>query len=82
MNILKGIIFYPLLWLRWILIKVGRLLAGLLLFAALLSFFMGDVPTKISAAWAVMSFMLFMLCHFYDWALVKLNPTDHVLMLD
>ena len=81
-NVLKGIVFYPLLWLRGIVIKVGRLLAGLLLFAALLSLWVGDIPTKISIAWAVMSFALFLLCHFYDWVLIKLNPTDNILILD
>lgn len=81
-NILKGIVFYPLLWLRGILVKLGRLLAGLLLFAALTSLFFDEMPTKLSIAWAVMSFALFMLCHFYDWVLTKLNPTDNILIFD
>ncbi|CAK3333889.1 conserved hypothetical protein [Vibrio crassostreae] len=82
MNILKGVVFYPLLWLRGLLIRIGRLIAGLLLFSALLSALMGELPTQISITFAVMSFALFMLCHFYDWILIKLNPTDNILILD
>lgn len=81
-NVLKGMVFYPLLWLRGLLIRVGRFLAGLFMFGVLLSFFVGDIPTKISIAWGLLSFALFMLCQFYDWVLVKLNPTDSILVLD
>ncbi len=82
MKILQSLLFYPLLWLRGLFIRVGRILAGLLLLGTVLSLFFGGVPVKATIAWAVMSFALFMLCHFYDVVLIKLNPTDNILLLD
>ncbi|HFU0470685.1 TPA: hypothetical protein ACGTTL_002458 [Vibrio parahaemolyticus] len=82
LNILKGIIFYPLLWLRGLLIKIGRFLAGFLLLAALVTAFLPEIDKAFTTILAVMSFTLFMLCHFYDWVLLKLNPTGHTLILE
>lgn len=82
MKILKSILFFPLLWLRGLFIRIGRIIAGLFLFGAIGGFFMGDLPVTLPIVCGVMSFALFMLCEFYDWLLLKLNPTNTVYILD
>ena len=86
MNVLKSIIFYPMMWLRPIVILVGNGLAGFLLLGALLflaiSFFSGGSEEDKATFMSVfilpafgMSFFCFLVTFLYDRILLALNPT-------
>lgn len=81
MSIVKGLIFYCLLYLRSLFFIVSRLLSFIALVAATVTFLMGTNPTMAWTCIAV-SFTLFVLRHSYDSLLAKLIPpgTEYVLV--
>jgi hypothetical protein len=84
MNILKSIIFYPMMWLRGIFLLVGKVLQGFFLLGALLILFAGrgqDYFWPMLLMCSGFSFFFFLLTQFYDQILLKLNPTGNDLFL-
>lgn len=84
MNILKSIIFYPMMWLRGIFLLVGKVLQGLFLLGAIFILFAGqghDYFWTLFLTFSGFSFFFFLLTQFYDQILLKLNPTGNDLFL-
>ncbi|PCE67546.1 hypothetical protein B6G00_04150 [Salinivibrio sp. YCSC6] len=81
-NLLRNIIFYPMLWLRGIFVGLGRLISGLCLIVAVISLFFERLETAMTIWMVVASFGFFMFNMIYDSILLKLNPTGHILILD
>lgn len=79
-NTIKGIIFYPMFWLRGIFLLVGKLLGGFLLLGGIFEYFIG-APTIIWSMTLTFSFLIFILRQTYDTILLKLNPTGRDLIL-
>ncbi len=82
MGILKTVLFYPMLWLRGIFVRIGRLIAGILLLATIGLFFSPDIPWDKHVVIGALSFGTFLLCEFYDRILLKLSPNDVNYFLD
>jgi len=87
MWLLKSILFYPLLFLRGLIIAIGGLLSGFCILVTLvLSIFkwtdnLPDMPWLEVLIPAGAGFVIFILLEFYDQILLKLNPTDSELTL-
>lgn len=84
MNIIKSLIFYPMLWLRTPVIMLGKIVGGLLFLGAVMVFFMEQDKEgywTMQLTFVGLSFFFFMLNQFYDHILLKLNPTDSELFL-
>ena len=87
MKIIKALLFYPLLWLRGIVLRIGRLLSGLCLLGVASMLILKSIDKAPNLEWtqilmsAVMAFAIFMLLEFYDQLLLKLNPTSNKLTL-
>lgn len=77
---LKILFFYPLLWLRGIVLGLGKFFGTLYLLGFIFTLFM-DIFWGIKVVYAVLACMTFLLCHFYDQILFKLNPTNGTLYL-
>lgn len=87
MNFLKALLFYPLLWLRGLVLAIGRVLSGLLLLASLIIVIVKLNSDTNNISWlnalipAITGFVIFMIMEFYDQILLKLNPTNNELTL-
>lgn len=85
MKILKALIFYPMLWLRGIFLTIGSIASRLLLIIAIavLLFTQSSQHNEwVAYILFAASFGFFLLNHFYDLILLKLNPTDCELYLE
>ena len=76
--VLSSTLYFPLLWLRFPIIVVLRILSGLSLISAVMlaiswMFGKGSFPGWPSIASAVASFTLFAVAYAYDWVLLRLN---------
>jgi hypothetical protein len=87
MNFLKALLFYPMFWLRGLILAIGRILSGLLLFVSIVIVIIKINSDTNDMSWmtalmpAIMGFSIFMLMEFYDQILLKLNPTNNELIL-
>lgn len=75
-----SLIFYPMLWLRGLFQRIGNFLSGFFLLGLILGLFL-HAPIGFLIGCGVFSFGFFLLTHFYDQILLKLNPTGNVLIL-
>ncbi len=86
MRFLKSLLFYPLLWLRGLVLLVGKLMSGFFMLGFLLvgGFkFAGELEVSgwIVAFYAVAGVVVFTLVELYDQLLLRLNPTGYDLIL-
>lgn len=84
MKVLKSLIFYPMMWLRGIFLLAGKVLQVIFLLGAILILFAGqghDYFWTMLLTFSGFSFFFFLLTHFYDQILLKLNPTGNDLLL-
>ena len=87
MRFMKAVIFYPMLWLRGIINLIGRFVAGLFLLGFIFVCCAKLLGVEYVRWWDVgliglMSFVIFLLLEFYDQILLRLNPTDNILILE
>lgn len=85
-TIFRFLIFYLMLWLRPIILRIGNLLSGF----CFLIFVMGVIENlflSLDFSWSFIlsfgltSFVIFWLTEYYDRILLRLNPTGNVLIL-
>lgn len=79
-RVVKGLVFYPMLWLRGILIWLLLALSGLFLLGGIFMW----IVTGLEFGTGLMlglSFVLFLFRQAYDHILIKINPTDNFLYL-
>lgn len=82
LKLLKSIIFYPMLWLRGVLLGICKIISGVFLLGFIVSLFYGkSAPLSMKIILGVLSFIFFILSFWYDTLLLKLNPTDIELTL-
>lgn len=81
MKAIKGIIFYPMLFVRGVFIAISKVAGFMLLFGFFITLFLNGVSWELKLYLVVVAFILFLLRHFYDVILLKLNPTNTALML-
>ncbi len=87
MKIIKMAIFYPMFWVRGLFLFIEKFVASLFLLAAIFIGVLSAAAEEGDIAWGkvfiygICSFMIFMLCQFYDQILLKLNPTGNDLTL-
>ena len=84
LNVLKSILFYPMMWLRGIFLLVGRFLQGFFLLGLIMVIFIGrgqEYFWMLLFTFAGGSFSFFLLTRFYDQILLRLNPTGKDLIL-
>ncbi|MBD2503896.1 hypothetical protein [Anabaena azotica] len=80
------IIFYLMLWMRPIIIRIGKLIAGFLMIVFIVGVIQLFVlPNNIGwsriLGFGLTSFIIFMLTEYYDNILLKINPTGNRLFL-
>ncbi|WP_193200794.1 hypothetical protein [Nostoc sp. MG11] len=85
-KISRGIIFYLMLWLRPIVLRVGKVVSGFFIFVFILGFIQKLLmPTPIGWNFIIglglTSFAIFWLTESYDNILLRLNPTGNTLIL-
>ena len=73
-------LFYPMLFLRKPFLAICNVLVGLLFIGFILSLIFG-MPISAKICFISFSFILFLIGHFYDIILLKLNPTGSELTL-
>jgi hypothetical protein len=83
----KSLLFYPLFFLRgivrWVLGIIGGLFGLVFLLLAAIAYFEHVQKLWITAGiLLLLSFLCFVLRVSYTWLLLKLNPTDNILILD
>ncbi len=81
MRILKSLLFYPMMLIRGLFLRIVHLLAGLCVLGLIITFFLDNVPTYLPFTYLIIGSLLEALAHFYDVILLKLNPTDKDLIL-
>jgi len=86
MKILKGIIFYPMLYLRGLLVSASKILSRFFLLGSFIFLVVflcggGNITIKAAMFFGFFGFIIFMLGHFYDRILLKINPTGNELTL-
>ncbi|RNA65314.1 hypothetical protein CR163_008835 [Prosthecochloris sp. ZM_2] len=84
LNALKSILFYPMMWLRGVFLLVGKILQGFFLLGLILVLFIAQGQEyfwTLVLMFAGGSFSFFLLTHFYDQILLRLNPTGKDLIL-
>jgi hypothetical protein len=79
-KILKSVIFYPMLWLRGLFLRVGKFISGLFLLGLILGLLF-RAPIGYLIGCGIFSLGSFLLTFFYDQILLKLNPTGNTLTL-
>lgn len=79
-KILRSIVFYPMLWLRGLMLLVGKVLGGLFLIVGVVGF-VAKFPMGLSILMIVLSIVTFVISFTYDLILLKLNPTGQTLVL-
>lgn len=78
---LKALFFYPMLWVRGIL-KLGlRVIGAAAILAMIGSLFIDELALNLTIILGLIGFGTFLIGQFYDQLLLKLNPTDNVLIL-
>jgi hypothetical protein len=85
MRIVAALVFYPMLWLRGLVLFLGRLLSGFASIAALVMLLV-SVFTRhrfwlLACMFALGGFLSFLLLQLYDSILFRLNPTGRTLIL-
>lgn len=81
MKIIKAVLFYPLLYLRNIVLALLRVISGLTFFATLIFAFISETPKGMVWFTGIISFSTFLLCQLYDYILLRLNPVEDELIL-
>lgn len=81
MRILKALLFYPLMLMRGIFLRVVHFFAGACLLFAIIGFFVSDSDIWFWAAYLAAGVVLEAIAHFYDAILLWLNPTNSELVL-
>lgn len=81
MKILKSLLFYPMMLIRGLFLRIVHLLAGLCVLGLIITFFLDNVPTSLPFTYLIIGSLLEALAYFYDVILIKLNPTDNELIL-
>jgi hypothetical protein len=80
MKLIKGFLFYILLYSRGVFLKIGRFLGGMMFIVALFAFFI--VEKKLDGiGFLFVSFGIFLINELYDNILINLNPTGNELTL-
>jgi hypothetical protein len=84
MRILRGLVFYPLLWLRGLVVVLSRVVSVLGMFAAVAvgtgSLLSHQNLWLLAGICAAGSFLAFLLLLLYDTVLLRLNPTGKTLL--
>ena len=81
MTALKAILFYPMLFVRKPFMLLSKFIGIILIFAFTMASIFGGVPWTLKLFTLGLAFALFLLRHFYDIILLKLNPTNTELTL-
>jgi hypothetical protein len=85
MQLLRGLVFYPLLWLRDVVVLLTRVVSVLAMMAAVAvgagAFFTHRNLWLLAGVCAICSFLAFLLQQLYDSLLFRLNPTGRTLIL-
>ena len=77
----KAILFYPMLFVRKLFIGVSKFIGIILILFFLVTLTFDGVSWTARLLVLGLAFTLFLLRHFYDIILLKLNPTNTELML-
>jgi hypothetical protein len=79
MKFLRGLVFFPMLWLRRLVLGIMRILSGLFALAGFVVLVVSAVTRYhlwlLGAALLLLSFLSFMAMYLYDSILISLNPT-------
>ena len=78
MIVLKAILFYPMLFVRKPFIVVSKFFGILLTFVSTMTTILGALPWTARLLMLGLAFVLFLLRHFYDVILLKLNPSSNI----
>jgi hypothetical protein len=82
---LAAAVFYPMLWMRGLVLAVGRLVSGFAVIAAivigLISLFTRYRFWLPAGLFAIAGFIIFLLLQLYDSILFRLNPSGRTLIL-
>ncbi|WP_419766963.1 hypothetical protein [Arcobacter sp.] len=81
MKILKSLLFYPMMLIRGLFLRIVHLLAGLCILGLIMTFFLDNTPINLPFIFLIIGSLLEALAYFYDIILIKLNPTDNELIL-
>ncbi len=81
MSLLRNLIYYILLYIRPLFL-LGSKLMGFLFLLMALAFYITGMGTLATASCLGFSFGIFILRHFYDGIILKLNPTGNTLILE
>lgn len=87
MKVIKSLLFYPLLWLRGLFLRIGNIVSGMCLVVFLILVVLKLATPVNTFEWykvvgfAVAGVGMTMLTAMYDHILLKLNPTDDELTL-
>ncbi|MGA9628423.1 MAG: hypothetical protein WBQ42_00025 [Candidatus Rickettsiella isopodorum] len=76
MTIFKAVLFYPMLFVRKPFIVVSKFFGILLTFVFAMTTILGALPWTARFLMLGLAFALFLLRHFYDVILLKLNPSN------
>jgi hypothetical protein len=82
---LAAAVFYPMLWMRGLVLALGRLVSGFSVIAAivigLISLFTRYRFWWPAGLFAIVGFIIFLLLQLYDSILFRLNPSGRTLIL-
>jgi hypothetical protein len=85
MRIVAAFVFYPMLWMRGLVLFLGRLVSGFASIAAfvmlLVSIFTRHRFWLLACMFALCGFLAFLMLQLYDSILFRLNPTGRSLIL-
>ena len=85
MRIVAAFVFYPMLWMRGLVLFLGRLVSGFASIAALVmllvSVFTRHRLWLLAGMFGLSGFLTFLLLQLYDSILFRLNPTGRTLIL-
>jgi hypothetical protein len=85
LKFLRSLIFFPMLWLRTLMLGLMRLVGGVVSLAGMIvliaSAFSRYHNWLLGCELLALSFLSFMVRYFYDSLLLRLNPTDRVFLL-
>ena len=80
MKFLRGLVFFPMLWLRRLVLGIVRILSGLFALTGFVVLVVSAVTRYhlwlLGAALLMLSFLSFMAMYLYDSILISLNPTN------
>lgn len=78
MTALKAIIFYPMLFVRGLFINVSNFIGVILMLFFFVTLIFDVLPWTARLSALGLAFVLFLLRHFYDVILLKLNPSRNI----